>query len=479
MSPEGTPRARRAIHEQTCFGVLGAGLALSAMAAAWGFTVDDALITARVAGEWARSGVYRYNPVGAPVDAVTPLGFPLLLAPWAEDGVLAGLRAARWIGAGCWAVAAAVLAGSMARRGGRPRRLVPLVVLLVCTPLAAWAVSGMETGVILLLTTLALVPRRWAAVAAGLAGAWRPELLPWSTVVALGTVLVQRPRPRAWWLALAGCWGPAALVAIARRAYFGSWLPLSFVAKAPDLQHGFWYVLGAWLFAGPFWMLMAPRAVTRLPARERVLLAAIVVHSAAVMLAGGDWMPLYRLMTPVLPSALLVASALAEHSRWPPILLRLGLACGVSLLTASRLLPSSREVWAHRESVIQQLGPLLQGRRTVAALDIGVVGAATSAPVLDLAGLTDPIVARLPGGHTSKKVPQAYLARRGVDSLVLLLGPGAPLREPWYESVFARVVEQRLALYEDLARYGASGLVALGGTHQSYVVLVSPPETLD
>jgi hypothetical protein len=81
----------------------------------------------------------------------------------------------------------------------------------------------------------------------------------------------------------------------------------------------------------------------------------------------------------------------------------------------------------------------------VAALDIGWLGAATDATIVDLAGLTDPVIAVLPGGHTSKAIPAALLDARKVDTIVLLLSEGASLREPWTASQFARVVEQRIA----------------------------------
>jgi hypothetical protein len=61
--------------------------------------------------------------------------------------------------------------------------------------------------------------------------------------------------------------------------------------------------------------------------------------------------------------------------------------------------------------------------------------------LFDLAGVTDPDVAALPGGHTSKAVALAMLEAREVDRLVLQLAPGATLDRPAY----ARIVEQRLS----------------------------------
>ena len=85
------------------------------------------------------------------------------------------------------------------------------------------------------------------------------------------------------------------------------------------------------------------------------------------------------------------------------------------------------------------------GPQVLAALDIGWLGAATDATIVDLAGLTDPAIAVLPGGHTSKPIPVGLLDARKVDTLVLLLKEGEELAEPWSGSFFARIVELRIA----------------------------------
>ena len=83
--------------------------------------------------------------------------------------------------------------------------------------------------------------------------------------------------------------------------------------------------------------------------------------------------------------------------------------------------------------------PLLEGASRVAALDVGWVGAATDADVVDLAGLTDPEIAALPGGHTSKRVDAMFLLARDPDVLVFYRPP--------------RVVEARLEADDVVARH--------------------------
>ncbi|HET9954845.1 MAG TPA: hypothetical protein VFQ61_10090, partial [Polyangiaceae bacterium] len=125
------------------------------MAALWGFTVDDAWISARVASNLARGAGYRFNSDGPVVDAVTPLGWAPLLALFAARGSTAALLAARWIGALTWLVAAAGLGVKWSRLGLRAA-ITGTTAIALTVPLGAWAVSGMETGLVIALGTVAL-----------------------------------------------------------------------------------------------------------------------------------------------------------------------------------------------------------------------------------------------------------------------------------------------------------------------------------
>jgi len=131
----------------------------------------------------------------------------------------------------------------------------------------------------------------------------------------------------------------------------------------------------------------------------------------------------------------------------------------------------ARAVLANRQALIERARPLLGRETCVATLDAGWVGAADPGPILDLAGVTDPVVAALPGGHTTKRIPEALLTGRGADVWVLLLAPGAKVEPDWRDSLFARGVEQRLAALPLAEELTPSGLLPLGGTAQSYLVL--------
>lgn len=455
---------------RTLIGALASAVAvLLPLVFLWGFTVDDALISARVATNIAHGLGHRFNRGGPVVDAVTPLGWAYVLAPFARDGPLAALAFAKCFGALCWVAASAWLGGTTAREHGR-RALAVLVPVSLCAPLGAWGAAGMETGVVMALATLALGRGSKARVAAGVAAALRPELIPWSVALCLGGALAEKRRsPGAFAEALGCAVGPAVVVALVRLGAFGHAVPLAFFAKPSDFAHGAFYVAAALLWTGAPFLVIAPWALRRLDGQSRAVLVAALVHCFALVLAGGDWMAVFRLFTPILPGLFLVGARLMELSRPWASAVRLGLAsavCAAQLVTTGA---GARSVLADRLSLIRRAAPVLKGARTVAALDVGWVGAATDADIVDLAGITDETIGRLRGGHTSKRVPEGLLRHRGVDTLVLLVsGPAVPEIDamPWARAVEARVAREAAELH-----FEPRATLELGKSGQRYVVL--------
>jgi hypothetical protein len=114
------------------------------------------------------------------------------------------------------------------------------------------------------------------------------------------------------------------------------------------------------------------------------------------------------------------------------------------------------------------------GVRRVASLDVGWVSAATEADIVDLAGLTDPEIAALPGGHTSKRVDARFLLAREPDALLIYAPFGLPAGgiEAWPETVVQRAVEARLIREEVIVqRFGAPAWLPLGARGAGYVLL--------
>lgn len=447
---------------------------------AWGFTVDDALIVTRVAHHLASGVGYRFNPDGPIVDCVTPLGYAQLLAPFAASGAWQGLLGARLLGSACWVAAAACLGAAAALvTTGYRRSLAPLV-LGSCLPLSAWASSGLETGVVLLLATLALAPvisgsRLMAlggALAAGLAGALRPELVPWAVVLCFA--LSWARRAPAWRRAVCVLLAllPALAVAIFRELVFGRPAPLAVLAKPSDFEHGLRYTLGALALSGPTWLL-ASRAYRQLEPRFWPLAGAALVHAVVLIGVGGDWMPLWRLWLPMLPALVLLGCALAEQGQPYANALRMLAVALLALLLHWGKGADTRGVVAQRARLIEALAPLLAGANKVATVDVGWVGAALEPTnIVDLAGVTDEDVALLSGGHTSKRLPHDFLERRRVDALVLLEEPrpASTPSDPKASPRPWRSVERRLLTVDGGEAFHVAGRLMLTPV-QDYVVL--------
>jgi hypothetical protein len=450
-------------------GALGFGAAAATgVALGWGFTVDDALISTRVAHHLASGLGYRFNPSGPVVDAVTPLGWAPLLAPLAHGSAWQALTRASAGGAMLWVLAAAWLGRRCATECAGWRLAGVGLVLASCLPLGAWAVSGMETAVVMTLGVLALAPNRWGAAGAGLAAGWRPELVPWAIALALGQAIARRAPLRERALALALAVIPALAVALCRQALFGHPAPLAVFAKPSDLEHGLRYALGGALLAGPPYLLLSARSWRELGRPEWALAVALGLHGLVLAGVGGDWMPFWRLAMPAFPGVLLLGAALLgrSRSRWAAARFVPALACAALLHGAQGR--ATRAVRADRSRLSAGLPALLGGVRRVASLDVGWVGAAGDYDVIDLAGVTDPEVAYLSGGHTSKRLPRDFLERRDVEALVLLeTTRGA---EAHGAARYARQVERHVMSLRGAASYKPVGHLPVDET-QAYVVL--------
>jgi hypothetical protein len=174
----------------------------------------------------------------------------------------------------------------------------------------------------------------------------------------------------------------------------------------------------------------------------------------------------------VLPAALLAGAEIARSSSLPWHGARAGIAVALSAAVGFLVAWPARDVLRNRLEFIALLRATLREARVTAAVDAGLVGAATNGAVFDLAGVTDPTIASLPGGHTSKRVPEGLVESRHVDHAVLQLVPGTRPLLPWHASLFARSADARLASMPMLVEHFE--LVAdlpLGRTPYRYVVV--------
>jgi hypothetical protein len=474
LGAEESNQSRRALLVRPWAGALGGALAAAVgVATAWGFSADDALISTRVAHHLWQGQGYRFNPQGPIVDCVTPLGWAFLLAPLSAQGAWQGMTWASATGAALWILAAAVLGKRSSERGSLVACAALLLTLASCLPLAAWAVSGMETGLVMALGVGALCPGWPGAAFAGSAAALRPELVPWAVTLAFGSALARGEslpqRVRA--LALAAV--PALGVVLLRKVSFGSPTPLAVFAKPSDFEHGLRYALGSLLLSGPPYLLLAGAAWKRIAPVNWAILASLGVHGLVLLGIGGDWMPFWRLAMPVFPGVLAVGVALAECSSARATAARLLLVLGCAALLHGAKGKETRAVRAERAQLIERASPLLAGAERVASVDIGWVAVAAEHQVVDLAGVTDPEVAYLSGGHTSKRLPLDFLTRRDVDALVLLLAPDSPTAPG--PGRFARQVDARVLELRGAGKFQAVGRVPLNSRQDYLVLRRSPP----
>jgi hypothetical protein len=458
----------------------------------WGFSVDDAWIVSRVVENGLEAGQLSFNLGAERTDAVTALGFAeLLQAICGVLGVADAFEAARWLGVFCLASSLAVAGwtalGPSSRRDGEASiwlRALGWVLTAGLSPsLAAWAGAGLEAPLVACLCTLGCAAwerqadrvqpgweRPLGALLLGLALGWRPELVGFVLVAAFQlerTSLRRTTSLRSRLLALLLLAVPALTFASLRFAWFGSALPLALLAKEPDLLSGLRYTVGGLLLCGPLWLLW-PLLFGRTPGAKRWL-PAFAAHGLCLVLAGGDWMPVYRLWVPVLPwlVGLGVRELRGSFKASAPIL---GAALASSLLLAAYG-AALRQVIPRRQQMVADLRPELAHSRAVAAVDVGWVGRATRAEVIDLGGVTDPRVAALPGGHTSKNIHPGFFAARSVDTWLIRAADRSYVPEAPLDSVHCvYAVDQRLSWKAENLGFRGVATIPLPGTDEQYVV---------
>ena len=435
----------------------------------WGFTVDDAWIPVRYARHIASGDGYVWN-VGSPAsDGVTPLPWPWVLAVFGRATAASVWQVARWAGVVAWLGAAWALGEAMGR-SKRPSwaRAVACLALAVLLPIAAYSGSGMETGVATALATLAAVaPTATSlAVLAGASASLRPELLPWALVLTAADSLRRPGLPRIHARALLFAFTPFAACSIFRWIAFGRPAPLALLAKPSDLSHGLLYA-GACLVGtvGPL-LAFAPITLARCSRRGFAILLAAAAHTLTIVVVGGDWMPYGRLFAPIGPSlvyAFVLSVPMSGRQRpWRLSAVRAVFAIALGAYMVVQSSKAGRLVVADREALIREARPWLEGVRSAAALDIGWVSAATDARIVDLAGLTDPDIAALPGGHTSKRVDASLLLEKDPEVLLLFVT----------QDGIGRVVEQRLAESPLVqTHFAPSAFLHLGAKGDGYLVL--------
>ena len=408
--------------------------------------LDDAYIHLQYAWQAARGQFMQYNPGDVPTSGATSLLYLLVLA----GGFLAGISkdsmpwAVLGLGLALY-VTSSILLTDLARRTARMLGLNEIISTLLAVILfagsgwMAWSfMSGMETGLLITLVSLALwaqVTRRLGlmVIAGALAALTRPEaaLLPAALLIA-EFVWAEPGRPRLTravvWLAVS--LGAAAIPPAINYFFTGSFSASGLLAKSlftlvpfqwPAVASGFgaslldiWAgLLGGWSSDGhwhAFPLLQVAAAagailLARRPAGRRLATVAVtwlVLGTAATAtLQTATWHH-YRYQMPFYPALLILgmvalASLVGRGARW-----RLGGRAAWLLILAPVIIWSlysiedfSREYRRDSQTAAEMQLPLALWLRDqtpanagIAVHDIGIVRYFSERSTLDVVGLT-------------------------------------------------------------------------------------------
>jgi arabinofuranosyltransferase len=332
------------------------------------------------------------------------------------------------------------------------------LMLASCYPFAIWAMGGLETSfyALLLFASVVLFGRiakedapAWQPAAAGgvlaLLAMTRPEgamfvLLP---IVQLALALKRGARTEA--LRIVGALTLFAAIfggyLAFRYSLYGSFVPNSVTAKV-GAGISASMIAGKGYLGGYFWGAPALLGVAfvwgtyrllrhgeiRATDRPLLLLAAggTLLQLAFILGVGGDWMPGYRFLAPVLPLMCLVAAHGIERV---PVFAR---AMAVTFLLLAAPIETSFDAgggpavgvriarWlCDKKPLVQPLINIgtelrVMGRPgdAIAMSEAGVVPYISRLRVIDMLGLMDPEIAKLPGGLHQKFDADLVLRRK-------------------------------------------------------------------
>jgi len=387
-------------------------------------TVDDAFISFRYARNLVHGHGLVFNP-GERVEGYTNF----LWVMWASLSLWLSVdpeQSSRWLGlaASAASLAAVVRFGPSTPRDRGVVWIAPLL-LAVNPGFAVWATGGLEAplfaGLILWGTCSAAdgvergeLPAS-SAVLFALAALTRPEGALLAAVVAGAAVALHRPEPgfwRSWWVWVALFLAVFAPYLVWRWHYYGYPLPNTFYAKVGGsgaqlrrglaYAHDFFWVTGYWLLpiaAAGFW-----GERRRFFALVATLTGTLV---GAVVLLGGDGLPMYRFFVPVLGLFFLLVGwgtsawlARVTEARFAQTLAAgaLVVIAAYSALPAFRgpqhdyVAQDVREVGAWR-----QVGAWFRQHarpgETIAVLPAGAIPYFSGLPAIDMLGLNDAHIA--------------------------------------------------------------------------------------
>lgn len=427
------------------------------------FMLDDAYIAFRYGCNVAAGRGMVFNPEGPPLEGFSSPLWMLASAATCRIGGPSWVEPTiRSLGLSTFVVAV-ICASRAAGRLVPGTRLGPSLAAAALVSLlpavSYYAVTGLEAtafDVVVLLVAAAtanVLDARLGWLAAFVAPWLRPEA-PWLGLVIVLQAWVQSGRMipgRRSMVTLATLVLGMATVLVWRQSAFSDWVPNTYYAKSPQWGVGLEYIIDTFRegWVAPILVLTVGSAV-RGPASARSFAVAAAAWFVAPVVEGGDWMPLSRMALPGLVCSCVAAAAMTAGRKGPIVYASWALvAAAVSTGAAKTLEESAPSQGAHTMSVTETrwLVRWLQrsGAESVALVDIGRLGFWTDLELVDLAGLTDPVIARLPGGHLEKPIDPEYLFDvRHPDVIVVRVNaspilPGPTIRPDLWAYAYSEV----------------------------------------
>lgn len=409
--------------------------------------MDDPWITFRYAANVLSGEEWCFNP-GEPLEGYSNFLWVLLSIPALALGI-EPLGAMRVVSAVCLATMAALLVWGLPRerndRGAIIGRPFAALALAGCYPVAVWTGGGLETiahallvlGLVIAAARTTAEPTRCNMVLTGTLTAAlalsRPEGIMFAAIP--GFLLLRaadRAQRRVFALALGGALAAVAVYTAWRFLTYGTIVPNTVSAKVGGSALLSWWRGLTYLFAyfvkAPLvligvaawgaWRLWRKRGERTLV--ERALLAPLLIALGLqlflVLNVGGDWMPGYRFLTPMLPLLCVLAGFAYEAMPRFVATVIVG-ACILSApleayfdrgsgsavgLRSARWIAEKKSLVAPLEEIGMELRQLAQPGDTIAMSEAGVVPYLSGMRMIDLLGLVDREIAALPGGMHEK-----------------------------------------------------------------------------
>jgi arabinofuranosyltransferase len=445
---------------------------------------DDSYISYRYASHFAEGHGMVFNPGEPPVEGYTNFLWTLLIAL----GIGAGLDP-EWLGPAlglaCTLGAAALVARLVRLLGGSTWFAVAGVLLFAVQPTqTVHAAGGLETSMFAMWLLAGLLPRlsaqrSWrhdwlSSLFLGFAALTRPEgMLVFGLLeIADAVAALRRREGLLSWLRSALIRAlPFALIVGLHLAWryttYGDWVPNTFHAKvgsgATIWAHGFAYSFrglsdfGLFLFVLPYFLMGVDRG------RQARLCCLLIstIYLVYVGYVGGDYMPTYRFLLPVIPiwCALAASSFSVLGSRLNgshgPLLAGLMLMTLATVGTAAAY--SNENFWGgqdkrHADLVAagKKLDEVLPADAWIAATNAGRVPYFARRRCIDMMGLSDKHISRTEPRPNQAQHLEGHL--KGDGGYVLDRQPEA--------IVFLRLAVRGTALAEDNDWFGVAQRLA-------------------